>query len=305
MFPELFGPDRDADPPPEDAIATRKGESNPGSRAALLDDVPFSVKQKLKPKPTVPAQQPPYGYIWSGGCLVKKTSRSRPAVDHLEWKGMNKQQRANAIEEHAGKLREKNEVQYLEALKAAPAMPVRNIIGEEHRERMKTLYNKKLHQIVDEMYALVAKVLSPKEIAASPEAQAAMDKEWKKLVDKGCWVEKKVREFESVASEAKKSNQKVHFGNVFEIGSLKGAELKQGFKATRFLMRTLIMLSSRRCLVAQLQWRLERYWTSLAPNLATCFNRLTQSKHTPRPCSREWRHGYGCPATDGLRNGRG
>ena len=55
-----------------------------------------------------------------------------------------------------------------------------------------------------------------------------MDKEWKKLVDKGCWVEKKVREFEAVASEAKKSEQKVHFGNVFEIGSLKGAELKPG-----------------------------------------------------------------------------
>eukprot|EP00439_Symbiodinium_sp_Y106_P079167 s520_g17.t2 len=229
MFPELFGPDRDVDPPPEDAIATRKGESNPASRAALLDDVPFSVKQKLKPKPTVPAQRPPYGYTWSGGCLVKKTNRSRPdAVDHLEWKGMTKQQRANSIEEHARKLREKNEVQYMEALNAAPAMPVLNSISEEHRERMKTLYNKKLHQIVDEMYALVAKVLSPKEFAASPEAQAAMDKEWKKLVDKGCWVEKKVREFESIASEAKNSNQKVHFGNVFEIGSLKGAELKQG-----------------------------------------------------------------------------
>ena len=91
-------------------------------------------------------------------------------------------------------------------------MPVLNTTGEEHRERMKTLCNKKLHQIVDEMYALVAKVLSPK-IAASPEAQAAMDKEWKKLVDKGCWVEKKVREFESVATEAKKSNQKVRFGS--------------------------------------------------------------------------------------------
>ena len=55
-----------------------------------------------------------------------------------------------------------------------------------------------------------------------------MDKEWKKLVDKGCWVEKKVRLLESVAAEAKKNNEKVHFGNVFEIGSLKGAELKQG-----------------------------------------------------------------------------
>ena len=104
---------------------------------------------------------------------------------------MNKQQRANAIEEHAKKLREENEVQYLEALKEVPAMPILYNVSKERRDRIKTLYNNKLHQVVDEMYAAVAKVLSPKEIASSPEAQAAMDKEWKKLVDKGCWVEKK------------------------------------------------------------------------------------------------------------------
>eukprot|EP00439_Symbiodinium_sp_Y106_P072093 s2166_g13.t1 len=219
LFPELFGPDRDADPPPEDAVATRKGESNSvrARRNELL--LPFSVKEKLKPKPATPAPHPPYGYVWSGGCLIKKTNRSRPdAIDHSEWRGMNKQQRADAIEEHAKRLREENEVQYQEALKEVPAMPVLYHISEEHRDRIKTLYDNKLHQVVDEMYAVVAKVLSPKEIASSPEAQAAMDKEWKKLVDKGCWVEKKVREFEAVASEAKKSEQKdAHpFRHVFE-----------------------------------------------------------------------------------------
>ena len=163
-FPELFGPDRNEDPPPEGAIATRNGESESASRAALLDYVPFSVKQKLKPNPAAPAQQPPYGYTWSGECLVKKTNRSRPdAVDHSEWKGMSKRQRATAIEEHERKLREKNEAQYREAIKATPAMPVLTQSSEEHRERLKNLYSKKLHQIVDEMYALVAKVLSPKE----------------------------------------------------------------------------------------------------------------------------------------------
>eukprot|EP00439_Symbiodinium_sp_Y106_P066744 s3183_g10.t3 len=180
------------DPPGEDAIATRQGESESASRAALLDDVPFSVKQNLKPGPAAPAQQPPCGYIWSGECLVKKTNRSRPdAIDHSAWKGMSKRQRATAIEEHERKLREKNEAQYREAIKVTPAMPVLNQCNEEHRERLNGLYEKKLLQIVDEMYALV-------------------------------------RDFESVASEAKKNNQKVRFGNVFEIGSLKGAELKQG-----------------------------------------------------------------------------
>ena len=81
LFPELFGPDRDADPPPEDAVATRKGESSSDSRAALLDDVPFSVKEKLKPKPATPASHPPYGYVWSGGCLVKK-DKSQPPRRH-------------------------------------------------------------------------------------------------------------------------------------------------------------------------------------------------------------------------------
>ena len=95
---------------------------------------------------------------------------------------MSKRQRATAIEEHERKLREKNEAQYREAIKVTPAMPVLNQCNEEHRERLNGLYEKKLLQIVDEMYALVAKVLSPKEIAANPGAQAAMDKEWKKLV---------------------------------------------------------------------------------------------------------------------------
>ena len=45
LFPELFGPDRDADPPPEDAVATRKGESNPDSRAACLTMCHFRSKR--------------------------------------------------------------------------------------------------------------------------------------------------------------------------------------------------------------------------------------------------------------------
>ncbi|CAE7465886.1 unnamed protein product [Symbiodinium sp. CCMP2592] len=104
MFPELFGPDRDKDPPPKDAKATRKGEPESDSRAALLDDVPFSVKQKLTPSAAVAAQQPPYGYVWSGECLVKKNNKNRPnAIDHTAWKAMSKRQRATAIAEHEKK----------------------------------------------------------------------------------------------------------------------------------------------------------------------------------------------------------
>ena len=47
-------------------------------------------------------------------------------------------------------------------------------------------------------------------------------------MDKGCWVEKQVREYDQVASEAQKKKLKVHFGRVFEICALDGSELKEG-----------------------------------------------------------------------------
>ncbi|CAE7400470.1 NLRC3 [Symbiodinium sp. CCMP2592] len=119
MFPELFGPDRDKDPPPKDAKeATRKGESKFVSCVSLLDDVPYSVKQKLKSSAAVAAQEPPYGYVWSGECLVKENNRNRPnAIDHTAWKSMSKRQRATAIAEHEKKLHEENEALYREAVK--------------------------------------------------------------------------------------------------------------------------------------------------------------------------------------------
>ena len=78
------------------------------------------------------------------------------------------------------------------------------------------------------MYALVAKILQQPEIQRTPAAKAALDKEWRKLVDKGCWIEKQVREYDQVASEAQKKKLKVHFGRVFEICTLKGSELQEG-----------------------------------------------------------------------------
>ena len=171
----------------------------------------------------------PHGYVWNGECLIKKKGNSRPdGIDNVSWKSMSKRQRAEAVVEHERKIQAVYEAEYEAAVKAVPAMPV--LIGkcEEHRERLLPLLNKKLLEVSSDMYAVVAKVLSPKEVSTNPAAQAALDKEWQKLVDKGCWVEKKVREYEAVASEAKKDSAKVHFGNIFEIGTLKGAELKEG-----------------------------------------------------------------------------
>ena len=103
---------------------------------------------------------------------------------------------------------------------AAPAMPVVHEETEEQRAMLTTLYWDKLDK-----FALVARVVSQAEIARTPEAKAAMDKEWQKLVDKSCWLEKKVREYRDVAREAKAKEAKAHFGRIFEICSQKGSEL--------------------------------------------------------------------------------
>ena len=62
--------------------------------------------------------------------------------------------------------------------------------------------------------------------------------EWQKLVDKGCWIEKQVREYDQVASEAQKKKLKVHFGRVFEICTLKGSELKEGDPTRKYKGRS-------------------------------------------------------------------
>ena len=229
-FGDLF--DDDDNPPLEDAEdnATREGESEEATkakkRAALLDDVPHSIKRNLA---TASAPAPPRGYFWNGECLIKKKGNYRPEnIDHSSWRNMSKRQRPEAVAEHERKVQAIYEAEYEAAVKAVPAMPVLVGKGEEHRERLLPLLHKKLLEVSSDMYAVVAKVLSPKEVSTNPAAHAALDKEWQKLVDKGCWVEKRVREYEAVASEAKKENAKVNFGKIFEIGTLKGAELKEG-----------------------------------------------------------------------------
>ena len=102
---------------------------------------------------------------------------------------------------------------------AAPAMPVVHEETEEQRD--------KLDEVTHDQLALVARVVSQAEIDRTPDAKATMDKEWQKLVDKSCWLEK-VREYRDVAREAKAKESKAHFGRIFEICSQKGSELPKG-----------------------------------------------------------------------------
>ena len=93
---------------------------------------------------------------------------------------------------------------------------------------MSTLHWEKLGQVTGSMFALVARVVGAKEIERTPAAMEAMDREWKKLASKSCWLEKKVREYRDVVAEAKHKNVKAPFGKIFEICSVKGDELPDG-----------------------------------------------------------------------------
>ena len=182
----------------------------------------------------------PKGYNYHGTRLVRNKRGSARPLDtpSSAWVMMSQKDRAADIERYRKKLEAQKEAEYQELKKATPAMPVTHGRVECHRERFAHLCVDKLDDIADSMYALVAKILQQPEIQRTPAAKAALDKEWQKLVDKGCWIEKQVREYDQVASEAQKKKLKVHFGRVFEICTLKGSELKEGDPNRKYKCRS-------------------------------------------------------------------
>ena len=94
---------------------------------------------------------------------------------------------------------------------AAPAMPVGPRVQEPHREKLGRMYFDKLCEVAELQCALVARVVSQKEINSNVDAQRALDKEWQKLVDKQCWLSDRVREYSDVASKAQKKGVKALF----------------------------------------------------------------------------------------------
>ena len=173
----------------------------------------------------------PPGYTWDGIRLVrkKKGSKRPPDTPADIWHMKSARQREEDIARYE-KLVAERERERVDALrKESPAMPVTHApVVEEHRERITDLYWNKLGEVTMGQLALVARVVGKAEINQTPEAKAAMDKEWKKLADKSCWLEKQVREYKDVAKEAQQKNLKTHFGRIFEICALKGSELPEG-----------------------------------------------------------------------------
>ena len=193
-----------------------------------------------KTKPPIPMHDPtrlpsgkpvPKGYNWDGVRLVrnKKGSKRPPDTPSEFWHMYSPKQREEDIARYQRKLELEEERKRKEAEAESPAMPViLNPPKEPHRERMFTLYWDKLGEVADQQLALVARLVSQAEVDRTPDAKAAMDKEWKKLADKACWLEKKVKEYRDVAKQHQEDGTKAHFGRIFEICSQKGSELPDG-----------------------------------------------------------------------------
>ena len=133
----------------------------------------------------------PAGYNFDGIRLVrnKRGSQRPPDTSSEDWHMMSVGQREADRERYQAKLAREAKAREAEARAAAPAMPVaENPQPESHRLKVASLFWNKWGEVTADQFALVARVVNQAEIDRTPEAKAAMNKEWQKLVDKGCWL---------------------------------------------------------------------------------------------------------------------
>ena len=103
-----------------------------------------------------------------------------------------------------------------------PQLPVDFVTATEpHRE--------KLTHIGDHNFVCVAENVAITEAMKIPEARAAIQAEWDKLVKQRCWVVESVREYQEVKDEAIAQGRTVHFGRIDPRCMRKHSELDKQF----------------------------------------------------------------------------
>ena len=73
---------------------------------------------------------------------------------------------------------------------------------------------------------MVARSVSKNEYLKNPSAKQAMDLEWKKLRDKGCWDESQVKELSHVKRDAAANKAEIHIGEILELCMEKGQRIR-------------------------------------------------------------------------------
>ena len=111
-------------------------------------------------------------------------------------------------------------------------------------------HRNKLAQVIDAIVAIARKV-SKSEWARTPEAKAAMDKEWNRLrfmkrpdpadAGIGVWDEKGVKEYSDVVKHCRLKGIEATFARIAELCTEKNSELPKGHKSRKFKGRAVYL----------------------------------------------------------------
>ena len=115
--------------------------------------------------------------------------------------------------------------EHTDIVPAMPTVPIQSSTSV-HRE--------KLGQRILSFNALVARSVGKAEIRRTPEAQAALKKEWGKLVDQKVRDASTVCEWRDAAAKARKDGVEAQFGHIFAICVEKNSELPKGDPYCKF-----------------------------------------------------------------------
>ncbi|CAE7494367.1 GIP, partial [Symbiodinium sp. CCMP2456] len=174
-------------------IPIEDDDKSSGAKGSGLEEVAKSASP-AKAEPVASSHDPtmmpdgtpvPPGYNFDGIRLVrnKRGSQRPPDTSSEDWHMVSVAQREADKERYQAKLRREAAAREAEARDAARAMPViENPQPESHR--LKGVLVGISWGLTADQFALVARVVNQAEIDRTPEAKAAMDKEWQKLVDK-------------------------------------------------------------------------------------------------------------------------
>ena len=186
----------------------------------------------------------PEGNILSSGRELRKysgTVRQSQRPPHIwpeDWAAMSKKRKKQETEKYQQSVAEAAQGSIPAAAAIAssllrdrevPEMPTTNPCYE-HRRR--------IPEHAFPFSTMVARPVDKKEISVTPAAQAALDKEWDKLVKAVVWDQSKAYEWDQIADAARKGGETVHVGRIFELCVEKGCELPTGDPFRKFKGRS-------------------------------------------------------------------
>jgi len=201
----------------------------------------------------------PPNHEWQSGRLTKLQTTTRPPTQWVEnWRDMNAKEKAKSIAEwkiegpKRDLARQSRGIFKITATKEEydkimteakakfklPDAPAMQVIlqanssvrkhGSKNKRHRTTHYERiaPVGTVSEDYYALVHTPVPMNKAMNIPDAKAAVDKEWKKLIDKTAWDYASVRAKAEVIAECKKKNKKAHFGSLMDLCHEKHSELK-------------------------------------------------------------------------------